>query len=38
MPVAGHGLVPFRGFGSASETLFVQLTAKTRVNRKTCSF
>jgi hypothetical protein len=34
MPVAGDGLA---ALAPRSDTLFVQLTAKTRVNRKTCS-
>ena len=34
VPVAGDGLVPLCGLGPRSETLFVQSTAKSRVNRR----
>jgi hypothetical protein len=36
MPVARDSLMAFRGFRAALRALLVQLTAKLRVNRKTC--
>ena len=38
MPVAGHGLVAFRGFRSALRDVIRPADGEARVNRKTCSF